>query len=267
MMAPHEIKLCLFSSRSGHFTMVKMLTSVFPFLDGGNRFCVVANRGRIFRVCDFGCTHFFIVGVLKMKRILLYTVSIVMLFSLCACANKQKAEKYCSSCGEGISKNATFCEHCGVPTNDIITDINNNDELVSEIECPKFVGQTIEEIKKNTEYTDNFEFEEFWESNEDYDYGYVYEQSVLDGEKIKKDTKINLYISMGKAIKKVPDVYGKSESAAVLELKSNGFDVVILEEPSGDVEEGLVIRTEPLRTTIVTEGEKITVVISSGNSK
>lgn len=38
--------------------MVKMSTSVFHFLTEYNRFCVVANRSRIFRVCGFDCAPF-----------------------------------------------------------------------------------------------------------------------------------------------------------------------------------------------------------------
>lgn len=48
-----------------------------------------------------------------MKRILSLVLSIIMLLSLCACGNNEKAEKYCSSCGEGVSKDSAFCEHCG----------------------------------------------------------------------------------------------------------------------------------------------------------
>ncbi len=134
----------------------------------------------------------------------------------------------------------------------------------AEIECPNFVGLKIEEINSNEEYNENFEFVNKWDHNEDYDYGVVYEQSETAGEKLKKDAEITLYISMGQSTKKVPDVYGKTESAAVSELKSSGFTTVVSEETSEDVEKGLVIRTEPQRTEVVPEGAKITVYISSG---
>ncbi|MBR7133114.1 MAG: Stk1 family PASTA domain-containing Ser/Thr kinase [Clostridia bacterium] len=133
-----------------------------------------------------------------------------------------------------------------------------------EIACPKFIGQKYEDIMGNSEYTSNFVFEPKWDTNEDYAYGYVYEQSETVGEKLKKDAKITLYISMGQSTKKVPDVYGKTESAAVSELKSNGFTTVISEMPSEDVEAGLVVKTEPQRTEVVSEGAQITVYISSG---
>ncbi len=133
-----------------------------------------------------------------------------------------------------------------------------------EIECPNFVGKTIEEIKGNDEYIENFEFKEKWDTNPDFAYGYVYEQSEKEGSKLKKDAAITLYISMGELTKKVPDVYGKLEAAALSELKSNGFEVSIAEEPNEDVESGHVIRTDPQRTQVVQEGAKIIVYVSSG---
>lgn len=133
-----------------------------------------------------------------------------------------------------------------------------------EIDCPDFVGKKYEEIMSNDEYKENFVFNDEWATNEDYAYGIIYEQSETAGEKLKKGADITLYISMGQSTKKVPDVYGKTESAAVSELKSNGFDTVISEMPSEDVEAGLVVETDPKRTEVVAEGAKITVYVSSG---
>ena len=134
-----------------------------------------------------------------------------------------------------------------------------------EIVCPNFVGQKIEDINSNKEYNENFNFATpKWDHNTEYEYGVVYEQSETAGEKLKKDAEITLYVSMGQSTKKVPDVYGKTESAAVSELKSNGFTTVVSEEPHEDVEKGLVTRTDPQRTEVVPEGAKITVYISSG---
>ena len=64
----------------------------------------------------------------------------------------------------------------------------------------------------------------------------------------------------------MPDTYGKTESAAVSELKAAGFQTVVTEMPSEDVEKGLVIKTEPQRTEVVEENAKITVYVSSGES-
>ena len=135
-----------------------------------------------------------------------------------------------------------------------------------ELSCPNFVGKTIEEITANKEYTDNYKFEQEWQSNADYAYGYVYEQSKAEGQKLKKGATITLYISKGQSTKKVPDTYGKTESAAVSELKAAGFQTVVTEMPSEDVEKGIVIKTDPQRTEVVEENAKITIYVSSGQS-
>ncbi len=133
-----------------------------------------------------------------------------------------------------------------------------------EIVCPKFIGQTLSDIKDNAEYKENFKFIEKWEFNEDFAYGIVYEQSETEGEKLKKDAKITLYISKGQTTRKVPDVSGKTEAAAVSELEANGFKTVVTQIADEDFEEGIVIKTDPARTTVVGEGAEITVFVSTG---
>lgn len=60
-----------------------------------------------------------------MKRILAIVLSIVMVFSLCACGDEPKVEKNCSSCGASISIVAAFCEYCGAAVNDTKTESND----------------------------------------------------------------------------------------------------------------------------------------------
>ncbi len=47
-----------------------------------------------------------------MKRITALALAFIMLFSFAACG-KEKAEKYCSDCGKGISESVSFCPSCG----------------------------------------------------------------------------------------------------------------------------------------------------------
>ncbi len=136
----------------------------------------------------------------------------------------------------------------------------------SEISCPKFIGQLYDDIKVNKEYTDSFKFETEWQANNDFEYGYVFEQSKAEGQKVKKGATITLYISKGESTKKVPDVYGLTESAAVSKLKAEGFKPTVEAMPSDDVEEGKVIKTEPQRTQVVGENLDIKIYVSSGKS-
>ncbi len=133
-----------------------------------------------------------------------------------------------------------------------------------EIDCPNFVGQSYEEINENKEYKELFKFKAEWEDNDEYERGIVFEQSEAAGENLKSGATITLYISNGSSNIRVPDVYGYTETAAKTQLESQGFKVVLVEEKSEDVEKGKVIKTEPQRTTVVNEGEKITVYVSSG---
>lgn len=133
--------------------------------------------------------------------------------------------------------------------------------LKSTTECPNFVGLTIEKVKEHEFYND---FEIHWEyvANEEYDIGIVCDQSETAAKRLKKGSTITLYISTGWTQIKVPDVYGKTESYAVSELKSKGFIVNVIEISDSDFETGLVIKTDPVRTTVVPKGSKITVYVS-----
>jgi serine/threonine-protein kinase len=62
----------------------------------------------------------------------------------------------------------------------------------------------------------------------------------------------------------VPDLAGTTEAEASSELMDEGFDVVLLQEPSLAVAEGHVIRTEPAAGTAVPRGSTINLVVSSG---
>ncbi len=137
-----------------------------------------------------------------------------------------------------------------------------------EIECPEFIGKTLEEVKANEQYTDEYEFKfkEEWDHEDEYEFGYIYDQSQPAKKKLKKGAEITLYVSMGQSHVKVPDVYGKTESYAVSELKAKKFKTVIVEIADDEVEAGLVIKTEPVRTTVVSEGSEITVYVSTGKA-
>ncbi len=137
----------------------------------------------------------------------------------------------------------------------------------SNIPTPSFIGMKFEEVKNNEDYDANFNFEDKWAYNTDYAYGYIYNQSISEGTKVKSDTDITLYVSMGPKTKKVNDVRGKAESPAVSELKANGFKVILTEMASHDYEAGYVIRTEPRHGTVVAAGETITVYVSTGKPK
>lgn len=134
----------------------------------------------------------------------------------------------------------------------------------AEIACPNFVGMSWEAIKNNDNYNDQFEIDDEWESSDKAEYGYVFSQDQPADKKLKKGAKITLKISMGQSTVKVPDVYGKTESQAVSELKSKKFEVIVKEMPSEDTDVGRVVKTDPAKTSLQHEGAQVTVYISTG---
>ena len=138
-------------------------------------------------------------------------------------------------------------------------------EKNKEIECPQFVGMTFEEVKCHELYVENvLEFKFECVKSDKYDVNVICDQSFSAGKKLISGDTITLYVSMGKKTVVVPDVSGKTESYAKVELESHGFTIAIKEIPHDEVEAGLVIETDPKHGTNWAEGAEITVYISTG---
>lgn len=142
---------------------------------------------------------------------------------------------------------------------------SNSENKTVEVECPEFVGMTLEEVERHELFRDNvFEFKVEHVKNDEYAINVVCDQSFAPGKKLKSGDTITLYISQGKNTILVPNVNGKTESYAKTELESHGFTVAIKELPHDEVEAGNVIETEPKFGTYWAEGAEILVYISTG---
>ncbi len=138
----------------------------------------------------------------------------------------------------------------------------------AEFECPDFVGQNYIDIQNNAEYKEKFLFTFEPKASEEYAENIIVEQSIAEGTPLKDRNEITLYYSSGKTLVEISDVYGYTEAAAKTELESiHNFKVVIKEEANEDVEEGMVIRTDPARGNRVPAGSKIEVYISTGKEE
>lgn len=140
---------------------------------------------------------------------------------------------------------------------------NNSNVIV----CPNFEEMTFEELKDHEYYKDGtFKFNiEYVASDEPI--GEVCGQSLKEGKKLKPGDTITIYISSGKVPVEVPDVYGKAETYALSELESRGFVTVVKEMPHDEVEDGFVIKTDPIRTTLLAEGSEVIVYVSTGKGE
>ncbi len=94
--------------------------------------------------------------------------------------------------------------------------------------------------------------------------GHVAEQAP-DG-RARKGTVVTLTLSLGPADVVVPDVTEFDENAAVATLRDAGFEHVLVYEHSDDVEQGLVVTTNPAPGTVGKDGQQVEVIVSLGRA-
>jgi serine/threonine-protein kinase len=81
---------------------------------------------------------------------------------------------------------------------------------------------------------------------------------------VAKGSGVRLAVSAGSGDTDVPNVRGLSVEDASARLEDAGFVVVTAEESSDEVDEGLVIRTDPPRDAVAPEGSEVTIFVSTG---
>lgn len=95
--------------------------------------------------------------------------------------------------------------------------------------------------------------------------GFVISSSPVTGEKVKRDTTIDLLISKGVETLDVASYVGKSADQALNELTDAGFSVESVDQFSESVLAGAVISQVPSGGAPLPKGEKITLTISKGS--
>lgn len=145
--------------------------------------------------------------------------------------------------------------------------INNTNNAKIEFEVPDLKGKIyndiIEEYKeKGIEIVQNGV-----EYSSEYEEGKIIKQSQTAGVK-STYSKIEVVVSKGEKIVKVPDVVGKDLKVATYELQdSNGFSIESTEEVNEKVAKGLIFEQEPKAGDEVAYGTTIKLKISSGDGK
>ncbi len=135
----------------------------------------------------------------------------------------------------------------------------------SEINCPKFIGMTYQQVEADEYLQSTFNISYEWVSNAEYEKGVVYDQSIPENRPIKNGATIMLYVSNGKVQKKIPDIKGETELNAKKILESvHGFKVVIEPKEDDKLDAGLAIGTSPVAGSDAPEGSEIILYISSG---
>jgi eukaryotic-like serine/threonine-protein kinase len=94
--------------------------------------------------------------------------------------------------------------------------------------------------------------------------GVVLETRPPAGAKVRKGADVVLVPSLGPELKRVPDVRGRTEDAAIKAIQNAGFTVGKTREYNERVKEGRVIRQSPAPDVKLEKGKKVTIAISRG---
>lgn len=97
--------------------------------------------------------------------------------------------------------------------------------------------------------------------------GSVIAQDPVAGTLVARGTDVDLVVSAGADALVVPNVIGQIEANAIFTLTEAGFDtsqISIERRPSGDVEEGFVIETDPPAGEALAAGGTVKLVVSLG---
>lgn len=137
----------------------------------------------------------------------------------------------------------------------------------ANIEVPQLVGETQAVAKEMCEKK-NLVMKVVSQKQSDKPVGTVLEQSIKAGEKVKKQTVIEVVICSGAEEVEVPDVSGNTQDEAWKILKDKGFtDYEVQMEYSDEYDNGEVIRTTPAAGETTTVDTKIVLVVSKGAEK
>jgi serine/threonine-protein kinase len=98
----------------------------------------------------------------------------------------------------------------------------------------------------------------------DQEVGIVVRQDPEAEKRVEKGSVVRLFVSSGPGLVTVPDVTGKTQEEAVKELKKAGLFATIHDEHSSTIEEGHVIKTDPIALHQVDKGSRVDVYVSSG---
>ena len=130
------------------------------------------------------------------------------------------------------------------------------------VEVPNLAGVYYTTAESNLKAL-GFTVETVWDYSNDYDYGYVFEQSKTG--MAEKGSSIRIVVSSGPNNVDVPDVIGYDQDSAYETLSSAGFSVNVVTQTS-DEQAGIVVGQDPQGGTKVSkDGSKsVTIYVSSG---
>ncbi len=133
------------------------------------------------------------------------------------------------------------------------------------VELPSFVGMTKDEAEsKAKELKLKLEYEEQFSTEVEEGKIISQDPNPETTKEVKQKSIVNLVISKGTEIVKVPKVTGMERQEAIKVLEDLGLKVEIVEQTSKKIEEGIVIEQDIKANEEINAGETITITVSTG---
>ncbi len=104
------------------------------------------------------------------------------------------------------------------------------------------------------------------EPSDEYKKGVVFRQEPAEGDEVAPDSAVQFTVSSGRPNQTVPNVVGKTRSAAEKALRDKGFKVKVDTATSDSVAEGNVISQNPTAGISAAAGTNVTIVVSKGRA-
>lgn len=116
-------------------------------------------------------------------------------------------------------------------------------------EMPSLVGATYAQVAANADYISVFQFEiESAVYNDEYERGYIIEQTPAAGEAVPRGETVKLKISLGSSSVSMPNLSGLTEEEAIIELMKVGFfydSITVMETYDTNAAAEKVVETDP----------------------
>ena len=132
---------------------------------------------------------------------------------------------------------------------------------------PPFIGSHYEDIINNEEFKDIYRFTVEQIIDPDTQEGIIVAQSPEEGKSVMFSASlipVQLTVSMGMQMVKMPNVLNYAYSDAVAELQKHGFEIVPEYETSSQVTKDYVISTNPEEGEELPAGSRVYVTVSDG---
>lgn len=137
----------------------------------------------------------------------------------------------------------------------------------NDVELPDFTNLTVEEAQEMVKHTDiKIEVEEE-QKHDDIEKGKIISQNPTPNKKIKDNATVKVVVSLGGEGGTMPDLVNRKDSDAQEIIRGLNLIPNVVSEVSETIPQGYVVRQSPVVGAKYSQGETVTIYVSSGKDE